>query len=85
MFLEEGVCYDQIKHTKIFQIDLRFTERSENLKACIFITFDYMGERSACNTGDLGPIPRSGRSPGERNGIPLQYSYLENPMEGGAW
>ena len=40
---------------------------------------------SAWNVGDLGSIPRSGRSPGEGNGNPLQYSYLENPMERGAW
>ena len=40
---------------------------------------------SACNVGDLGSIPRSGRSPGEGNGNPLQYSCLENPMNGGAW
>ena len=40
---------------------------------------------SACNTGDLGLIPGSGRSPGEGNGNPLQYSCLENPMDGGAW
>ena len=40
---------------------------------------------SACNTGDLGSIPESGRSSGEGNGNPLQYSYLENPMDGGAW
>ena len=37
------------------------------------------------NAGDLGLIPGSGRSPGEGNGNPLQYSCLENPMEGGAW
>jgi len=40
---------------------------------------------SACNTGDLGSIPGLGRSPGEGNGNPLQYSCLENPMDGGAW
>ena len=40
---------------------------------------------SAWNVGDLGLIPGSGRSPGEGNGNPLQYSCLENPMEGGAW
>ena len=34
---------------------------------------------------DLGSIPGSGRSPGEGNGNPLQYSCLENPMDGGAW
>ena len=40
---------------------------------------------SACNAGDLGSIPGSGRSPGEGNGNPLQYSCLENPMDEGAW
>ena len=34
---------------------------------------------------DTGSIPGSGRSPGGRHGNPLQYSYLENPMDGGAW
>ena len=40
---------------------------------------------SACNVGDPGSIPGSGRSPGEGNGNPLQYSCLEYPMDGGAW
>ena len=40
---------------------------------------------SACNAGDPGSIPGSGRSPGEGNGNPLQYSCLENPMDGEAW
>ena len=39
----------------------------------------------ACNAGDPGSIPGSRRSPGEGNGNPLQYSYLENSMDGGAW
>ena len=39
---------------------------------------------SACSVGDLGSISGSGRSPGEGNGNPLQYSCLENPMDGGA-
>ena len=38
-----------------------------------------IGKESACNAGDLGLIPGSGRSPGEGNGNPLQYSCLENP------
>ena len=41
-------------------------------------------KKSACNAGDLGLIPGSGRSPGERNGYPLQYSCLENSTERGA-
>ena len=40
---------------------------------------------SAYNVGNLGSIPGSGRSPGEGNGNPLQYSCLENPMDGRAW
>ena len=39
----------------------------------------------ACSAEDPGLIPRSGRSSGEGNGNPLQYSYLENSMDGGAW
>ena len=37
------------------------------------------------DTEDMGSIPGSGRSPGRGNGNPLQYSCLENPMDGGAW
>ena len=40
---------------------------------------------AAYNAGDLGSIPGSGRSSGEGNGNPLQYSCLENSMDGGAW
>ena len=43
------------------------------------------GKASAYNAGDPGSIPGSGRSSGEGNGNPLQYSCLENPMDGGAW
>ena len=43
------------------------------------------GRESAYNEGDLGSIPGSGRSPGEGNGNPLQYSCLENFMDRGAW
>ena len=43
------------------------------------------GKASAHNAGDPGSIPELGRSPGEGNGNALQYSCLENPMDGGAW
>ena len=43
------------------------------------------GKASACNAGDPGLIPGSGRSPGEGNGNSFQYPCLENPMDGGAW
>ena len=44
-----------------------------------------VGKESACNAGDPGSIPGLGRSPGEGNGNPLQYSCLENLMDRGAW
>ena len=43
------------------------------------------GKESACYAGDPGSIPGSGRSPGEGNGDPLQYSCLENSMDRGPW
>ena len=43
------------------------------------------GKESACNAGDPGSILGSGKSPGEGNGNPLQYSYLESSMDRGAW
>ena len=43
------------------------------------------GKESACSAGDPGSIPGSGRSPGEENGNPLQYSCLENSMGREAW
>ena len=43
------------------------------------------GEESTCNEGDLGCIPRWGRSPGGGHGNPLQYSCLERPMDRGVW
>ena len=43
------------------------------------------GKEYTCNVGDLGSISESRRSPGEGNDNPLQYSYLENPMDKGAW
>ena len=42
------------------------------------------GKESACNAGDPGSIPGSGRSPGEENGYPLQYSCLEDSMDKGS-
>ena len=47
--------------------------------------FGSVGKESACTAGDPDSIPGLGRSPGEGNGYRLQYSYLENPMDKGAW
>ena len=54
-------------------------------KIIYFLGFPYgsAGKESTCNEGDRGLIPGSGRSPGEGNGYPLQYSCLENPMDRG--
>ena len=56
---------------------------------CYFGWTDFLGgsdgEASNCNPGDPGLIPGSGRSPGEGNGYPLQYSCLENSMDREAW
>ena len=66
--------------------------QTEKAKYCVIPIIRYHGlpcgsdgRKSACNASDLGSIPRSGRSPGEGNGNPLQYSCLENPMDRGAW
>ena len=65
-------------------------EKEQNVsQELIFFYYCFPGgsevKASASNGGDLGSIPESGRSPGEGNGNPLQYSCLENPMDGGAW
>ena len=49
------------------------------------VPFNSDGKESACNVGDLDSIPESGRSPREGNGNPPQYSFLEKPMDRGAW
>ena len=49
------------------------------------IPYRSVGEESPCNAGDLDSIPALGRSSGEGNGNPLQYSCLKNPMDRGAW
>ena len=55
----------------------------------LYIVYGFPGgsedKASACNAGDPGSIPGLGRSPGEGNGNPLQYSCLENPIERGSW
>ena len=58
---------------------------------CYLVSFEVRypggsdGKASVYNVGDPGPIPGSGRSPGEGNGYPLQHYCLENPMDGGTW
>ena len=55
------------------------------LPICVGFPGGSDGKASAYNAGDPGSIPGLGSSPGEGNGTPLQYSCLENLMDGGAW
>ena len=61
--------------------------RRDRLPTPVFLGFPggSDGKESTCNVGDLGSILGLGRSPGGRHGNPLQYSCLENPMDGGEW
>ena len=61
--------------------------RRDRLPTPVFLGFPCgsAGKESACNVGDLGSIPALGRSPGEGNGNPLQYSCLQNPIDREAW
>ena len=56
-----------------------------NIGAPSFFPGGSVGKESACNARDLGSVPGLGRSPGEGNGNPLQYSCLENSMDRTAW
>ena len=60
-------------------------DENNDKSECIYWFFFRDGKESACRVGDPGSIPALGRSPGEGNGYPLQYSCLENPMDRGAW
>ena len=55
--------------------------KKDRLLTPVFLGFpgDSAGKESTCNAGDVGSIPGLGRSPGEGNGYPFQYSGLENP------
>ena len=64
-------------------LERKFSWRRDRLPTAVFLGFPWgsAGKESACNAGDPGSIPRSGRSAGEGKGYPLQYSGLENPMD----
>ena len=62
---------------------MRISQQIEGFEIMGF-PYSSVGEESACNAGDPGLIPESGRSPGEGNGNSLQCSCLENPMDRGA-
>ena len=68
---------------------LKVTEQDTIFSFTLSVSWVFLGgsdsKESACNAGDLGSIPGLGKSPGEGNGNPLQYCYLENAMDRGAW
>ena len=66
--------------SELLQWTLRDTSLIASLKAQGRCPRSSVSKESACNTGDPGSIPGPGRSPGEGNGNPLQYSCLDNPM-----
>ena len=67
--------------------DQKFAVFKSHLGQSVILSFPggSDGEESACNAGDLSSVPVLERPPGEGNGNLLQFSYLENPMDRGAW
>ena len=55
------------------------------MQTCMGFPVSSDGKETACSAGGPGSVPGSGRSPGEGNGSPLQFSCLENPMDRGVW
>ena len=72
-----------VQETQVHSWVRKILWRRDRLPTPVFLGFpeSSAGKESACNVGDLGLIPRLGRSPGEGKGYPLQYSGLENSMD----
>ena len=84
---KEEICWELKPKDKLrYKAKSRF---SWNFNSQVYAPKDFPGgsdgEVSAYNARDPGSIPGLGRSPGEGKGNPLQYSCLENPMDGGTW
>ena len=82
VFVGEFLCHCSIFTSMAFSLIKSFLK-------CIIHYNGFSGgsdsKESTCNARDPGSIPGLGRSSGEGSGNPLQYSYLENPMDRGAW
>ena len=78
-----ALCHDSVKAAMDF-ISTTLTETDKELEE-LLARSGSDSEVSAHNVGDPGSIPGLERSPGKGNGNPLQYSCLENPIDGGAW
>ena len=82
----ESWTIKKAEHRRIDTFEL-WCWRSDRLPTPVFLAFPggSSGKESACNVEDHGSSPGLGRSPGEGNSYPLQYSCLENPMDRAAW
>ena len=76
-----------VQETPVGFLGWEVPRRRDRLPTPVFLGFPGSsdGKESSCNAGDLGLILVLGRSPVERNSYPLQYSFLENSMDRGAW
>ena len=74
-------------HKLFFFLHINFTLKLFSLVYMVYMDFAGVApvKNPPANAGDPGSIPGSGRSSGDGNGNPLQYSCLENPMDKGAW
>ena len=79
--LDDYVCLQSKELFEVNKIRALHTYRISTTQAFLIV----VSKESACNAGDQGLIPGAGRSSGEGNGNPPQYSCLENPMHRGAW
>ena len=81
-----GVTKSQTRLSDFTFTHKQFKKTKLSVTKLLVITYWWFsGKESSCNAGDLGSIPGWGRSRGEGNGNPLQYSCLENAMDRGAW
>ena len=90
IFLPAVLIVQLVKNPPAMQFDSWVRNihwRRDKLSTQVFLGFlcGSANKESACNLGDLAPVPGLGRSPGEGNGDLIQYSCLENPMDRGAW
>ena len=81
MFMRQNI----LRKLSIFNVQKHYLLHCVHYEERKELSCSSYDKESACNEGDPGLIPGLGRSPGEGNDNPLQYSCLENPMDRGAW
>ena len=70
---------EQSQRTELLRVRIELNCKTSASQVALVVKYP------PANAGDVGSIPKSGRSPGEGNGNPLQYSCLENPIDRRAW